>query len=58
MPARINEKCTNCGVCVSVCPTASIYPGPAKHVIDYDTCDECLLCVPACPYEAIEPPKK
>ncbi len=44
--------CTNCGLCVSECPTEAIIAGADAHEIT-DACVDCGACVPVCPVEAI-----
>lgn len=53
MAHKIDDKCTNCGACVDVCPVDAISPGDGKHVIDKDKCVDCGACVDECPVEAI-----
>ena len=46
---KVSDACTNCGVCVSVCPLGSI--APDCHT--YTTfCVKCCACVKACPVGA------
>lgn len=52
MPSQITEKCTNCAICLPLCPTGSISAGVRTFVVDADTCTNCLLCAPVCPVEA------
>ncbi len=50
-PVTIEALCDKCGICVSVCPTDSIYIN--KTVItDKTTCILCCACVKACPTNA------
>jgi Fe-S-cluster-containing hydrogenase component 2 len=61
---RINEDpakkekciitCTQCGVCISICPTEAISRNKAGIVvIDKAKCVGCLSCVGFCPEEAM-----
>jgi len=55
---RVNwEKCTQCGACVSICPTDALYVKD-RHTMevafDSDKCIACELCVDPCPPRAIE----
>jgi len=50
----INDRCTQCGECLDVCPIGSISAGDPKYVID-DTCCDFAECVVVCPVEAIIP---
>lgn len=53
---RNEEKCTHCGVCVPICPTAALYIDEAtrKVVFKNDKCIACELCVKICPPRAME----
>jgi len=53
MPIIDNEKCTNCGNCILLCPEGCIIPEDDYPVIDYDFCKGCGLCAEECPTEAI-----
>jgi len=48
-----NSKCTNCGICLKVCPVENIEiinkkPSWKQH------CEQCMACLHWCPNEAIE----
>ena len=47
----VNERCTRCGVCSSVCPTGNIEV--KDKVVFLDRCEACLGCVHLCPQNAI-----
>lgn len=50
------DKCTQCGVCVSLCPVNALKVDKktAKIVFDEDKCVVCGLCIDACPTTAME----
>ncbi len=49
-----SNACTDCGLCVGVCPTDAITAGKDFVVkIDNDLCVQCRACVEACPFKAI-----
>jgi len=53
---RNDEKCTDCGVCVPVCPTAALEVEPFTRKVNFhkDKCIACELCVNVCPVRAME----
>jgi ferredoxin len=53
---RNETKCTDCGVCVPICPTAAFVVDPlTRKVLFYDNkCIACELCVKVCPTRAME----
>lgn len=51
------EKCTQCGACVSICPTGALYVKDRKTMevaFDPEKCIACELCIRPCPPRAIE----
>jgi len=51
------EKCTQCGACVSICPTDALYIKDRKTMevaFDPEECIACELCIRPCPPRAIE----
>lgn len=54
MAYRITEACTQCDLCVDVCPISAIAPGDPVYVID-DTCCDFEECLIVCPEDAIVP---
>jgi len=53
---RNETKCTDCGVCVPICPTGALVTEPlTRKVHFYDNkCIACELCVKICPTRAME----
>ena len=53
---RNESKCTDCGVCVPICPTgALVVDSLTRKVHFYDNkCIACELCVKVCPTQAME----
>lgn len=53
---RNESKCTDCGVCVPICPTqALVVDSLTRKVHFYDNkCIACELCVKICPTRAME----
>ncbi len=51
-----DERCTDCGACVGVCPTdALVLERPSMKVIfSPEECVVCGECVPTCPVRAME----
>ena len=47
-----NERCTQCGLCVSECPWGAI--GPEKYATDSTKCLRCFRCIKYCPVSARE----
>jgi len=46
-------RCTGCGDCEQVCPTAAITIIDGKSHIDPELCIGCGFCMGVCSYEAI-----
>jgi ferredoxin len=53
---RIASKCTDCGVCVPICPAGAFEVDPiSRKVHFYDKkCIACELCIKICPTHAME----
>lgn len=53
---RNEERCTQCGACVTVCPAAAFSIDPKTSLVKFDNskCIACGLCIPACPPRAME----
>jgi ferredoxin len=53
---RNEERCTQCGACITVCPTGAFRLDPKTRLVIFDDekCIGCGLCIPACPPHAME----
>ncbi|MGE5197839.1 MAG: NIL domain-containing protein [Deltaproteobacteria bacterium] len=53
---RNEDKCTDCGVCVSICPTGALAVEPITRKIHFydNKCIACEACVKICPPRAME----
>ncbi|MCX5706876.1 MAG: 4Fe-4S binding protein [Candidatus Omnitrophica bacterium] len=53
---RNEDKCTNCGVCVPICPTEALVVDPQTRKVLFHNkkCIACELCVKICPPRAME----
>jgi L-aspartate semialdehyde sulfurtransferase ferredoxin len=53
---RNSAKCTDCGVCVTVCPAQALVVDQAtrKVIFDEEKCIACELCIKICPTHAME----
>ena len=53
---RNEAKCTNCGVCVPVCPVDALEIDPKTRKVTFHSkkCIACELCIKICPTRAME----
>lgn len=52
---RNEQRCTHCGVCISVCPVGAFELEPSRKTkFDDKKCVACALCIKACPPRAME----
>ena len=53
---RVDEKCTECGACLTLCPTAALWRDAKTQRVDFDAdkCIACEICVPICPPRAMQ----
>ena len=53
---RIDENCTHCTACVTVCPSAALRVERPSMLVSFagEKCIGCELCIPVCMYKAME----
>ena len=53
---RNSAKCTDCGVCVPICPAGALVVDPGTRKVNFhqDACIACELCIKICPVHAME----
>jgi len=53
---RNDQRCSNCSVCVPICPTGAFVVEPLTREVHFhdNKCIACGLCVKACPLQAME----
>lgn len=53
---RNDQRCTQCGYCVSVCPSGALFlePPGMEPRFDLQKCVVCGSCVQYCPFRAME----
>ncbi len=53
---RNEERCTNCGACITTCPAGAFKLEPVTRRVNFDNekCIACALCIKACPPRAME----
>ena len=53
---RNEERCTHCGVCITICPTGAFEVEPLTRRVNFynERCLACGLCIKACPPRAME----
>jgi ferredoxin len=48
------EKCVNCGACISVCPAGAIsFDDKRSITLDKEKCHRCGVCVEVCPRRSL-----
>jgi ferredoxin len=53
---RDEERCTNCGACITVCPAGAFELDPVTRIVRFhnDKCIACGICITACPPRAMK----
>jgi len=53
---REDDRCTNCGACITVCPTHAFTVDMETRLVSYDSdkCVACGACITACPPRAMK----
>ncbi len=53
---RNEERCTDCGACVTICPTGAFTLEPVTRQVKFDNtkCVACAICINACPPRAMQ----
>ncbi len=53
---RNEERCTHCGACITICPTAAFEVDPLTRRVTFynERCLACGMCIKACPPRAME----
>jgi len=53
---RNEDRCTDCGACVTICPTHAFEVDPVSREVKFrnEKCVACGLCITACPPRAME----
>jgi dissimilatory sulfite reductase (desulfoviridin) alpha/beta subunit len=58
LPRWEKDKCINCDLCVSVCPTQAISKQNGEYRLIEEKCIYCSICTSLCPVSAWVPEKK
>jgi len=53
---RNEQKCTDCGVCIPICPVDALVVDKTTRKVNFDKdkCIACELCIKICPTRAME----
>lgn len=52
-PTHDKTRCTDCGLCVKICPASALKIDHKQAQFDYDRCIRCYCCQEICPGQAI-----
>ncbi|MCP4633327.1 MAG: 4Fe-4S dicluster domain-containing protein [candidate division Zixibacteria bacterium] len=53
-PIFLEKECTDCRICVLICPDGVIFGADSKYYADLDYCKGCGMCAEECPVDDIE----
>lgn len=53
LKVKIEEGCSGCSHCLTVCPTGAIHEKEGDIVADASECTLCMSCLPGCPTDKI-----
>ncbi|MBD3232419.1 MAG: pyruvate synthase [candidate division Zixibacteria bacterium] len=53
-PVFLHDTCTDCRICVLVCPDGIIFGADSIYDADFDFCKGCGICAAECPVDDIE----
>ena len=51
---EINSRCTQCDICIIICPENSILKTENTYSIENWSCTLCGICTALCPVDAIQ----
>lgn len=54
LPVWNSEKCSNCDLCVNVCPPGAIIKLKNEYKLDIKSCFYCSICTSSCPMDSWE----
>ncbi|MFA5180485.1 MAG: 4Fe-4S dicluster domain-containing protein [Syntrophales bacterium] len=52
LPVWQRDACTDCGLCVNICPTGAIQKNGEDYVLNSAKCINCSICTSSCPMDA------
>ncbi len=52
LPVWQRDACTDCGLCVNICPTGAIQKNGEYYVLNSAKCINCSICTSSCPMDA------
>jgi ferredoxin len=55
--SKDDEKCVDCGACVSICPVEVFEIEGYRIKAEQDRCIRCGICIDVCPLKALELPR-